>query len=79
MSGQFGLVIRWAPIDIPNGKDRKDRLLGPTVSPYWSWYKEGLKDLSGANLHIKFEVNLIPLTPSSIVHKFNNFISKKKK
>ena len=55
-----------------------DRLVGPIVRPHWSWDIGGLKDPSGANLHIKFEVNLIPLTPSSIVHKFNSFISKKK-
>ena len=55
-----------------------DRLLGPTLRPQWSWDRGGLKDPSGANLHIKFEVNLMPLTPSSVVYKFCSFISNKK-
>ena len=44
---------------------------------HWSWDRGGPKDPSGANLYIKFEVNLIPLTPLSVVHKFNKFISNK--
>ena len=34
----------------------------------------GSKDPSGANLNIKFEVNLIPLTHAFMVHKFNDLI-----
>ena len=30
-------------------------------------------------LHIKFRVSLMPLTPSSMAHKFNGFIHKRKK
>ena len=55
-----------------------DCLVGPNVRPHWSWDGGELKDPSGANLYIKFEVNLIPLTSSSVVHKFNRFISNKK-
>ena len=55
-----------------------DCLLGPAVRSHQSWDKGGPKDSSGVNLYIEFEVNLIPLNPSSMVYKFNNFISNKK-
>ena len=47
---------------------------GAHLRPHKSWNREGSKDPSGANLDVKFEVNLIPLTHSSLVHKFNVFI-----
>ena len=37
-----------------------------TLGLHWSWDKRGLKDLSGANLHFKFEINLIPLKKSEM-------------
>ena len=64
----------------------KDRLYGLRCEPpIGAQHKNSLvmgqggqKDSSGVNLHIKFDVNLIPLIPSSIFHKFNSFILKKK-
>ena len=49
---------------------RVDHLVGPTLGSHWSWDRGGSKDPIGANLDTKFEVNLIHLTPSSVVHKF---------
>ena len=71
---------------VPNGANRKDRPYGLRRRPPIGAQRKtplvmgqgGQKDPSGVNLHIKFEVNLILKTPSSMVHKFNNFISKKK-
>lgn len=49
-----------------------------TLGPHWLWDRGWLKNPSGVNLDIRFEVILIFLTPSSMVHKFNIFISNNK-
>lgn len=36
------------------------------------------KETSWMRPYIIFEVNLMPITPSSVAHKFNNFILKEK-
>ena len=55
-------ILRYKP---PNGAH---------LGPHKLWNKGESKDPSRANLYIKLEVNLIPLTHSSVLHKFNSFI-----
>ena len=52
-------------------------LLGPIVGLIWGWDQGGWKDLCETTPTIKFDPNPMPLTPSSVAHKFNGFIFKK--
>ena len=53
-------------------------LMEPTYSSTDHEICEGWKEKSWMGPYIKFGVNPMPLTPSSMAHKFNNFILKKK-
>ena len=50
----------------------------PIVGPTWGWDHEIWKDLCGTTMRIKFVLNTMPLNPSSMTHKFNGFVLKKK-
>lgn len=41
------------------------------------WDKRGWKDLYESTLSIKFDLNPMPLTPSSVAHEFSSFILRK--
>ena len=52
-------------------------LWGPNVGPIWGWDEGGWKDLCETTPNIKFDLKPMPLTPSSVAHKFNGSYSKK--
>lgn len=54
-------------------------VVGPNWGPTNQWDQGGSTDLDGPYLRIKSEAHQIILTHSSMVNKFNDFISKRKK
>ena len=65
--GIFMCIIRWGT-----------NSMGPTLGPTDHGTCGGLKETSWMSPYIKFGVNPMPLTPSFVTHKFNNFTLKEK-
>ena len=52
--------------------------MGPTLGPIDHGTCGGWEETSWMRPYIKFGVNPMPLTPSSMAHKFNEFILNEK-